>query len=192
MAQRPSPNSQAKIMPRLSAPLSKLRKQWLNSVAELDPQAALAVLRERLQGETDGAVRLGNMAAQSWILRQRLIGLQTVLHGSPVVAKDTPPVPTSDDGAATTGDASSEAQAAPSDTAEAKAPDAEADSWTKLRILAETEVNGMRFFEGTTIQVREEDARKLIQAKSAETIEDSADKAPAKTTRTATKAARKK
>lgn len=188
MPQRPSPNSQAKIMPRLSAPLSKLRKQWLNSVVKLDPQAALAVLRERLRGETDGAVRLGNMAAQSWIIRQRLIGLQTVLHVSPLVAEDNPPVPTSEDDAATTGDASSEEQADPADTAEAKAPDAEADAWTKLRILAETEVNGMLFFEGSTIQVREEDARKLIEAKSAEPVEDTADAAPPKATRAGKKA----
>ena len=43
--------------------------------------------------------------------------------------------------------------------------------WIKLRILAETEVNGMRFFEGSTIEVRNEDAHKLIAAKSAEAAE---------------------
>lgn len=188
MTKRPSPNSQANVMPRLSAPLSKLRKKWLNSVAELDPQAAIALLRERLEGETDGAVRLGNMAAQSWIIRQRLIGLQTVLHGTLVVAEDQPLEPSSEDGVATTVDTSSAGQLAPSETPELEAPKEEAGGWTKLRILAETEVNGMRFFEGTTIQVREEDARRLLEAKSAETVEDTANPASAKATRATKKA----
>lgn len=173
MAQRPQPSSQERIKPRLSAPLTKLRKQWLTSVKDLDPQAALAVLRTRLQSETDGAVRLGNMAAQSWLVRQRLIVLQATLHGGPL--------PTVSE----VGEASAAAPKNPAPAPEAKPPVPEvpevheaADSaapqsedWTKLRILAETEVNGMRFFAGTTIQVHEEDARKLIEAKSAERVE---------------------
>lgn len=191
MAQRPSSNSPARIMPRLSAPLSKIRKQLLNSVAELDPEAALAVLREYLQGETNGAVRLGNMAAQSWIIRQRLIRLQTVLHGTPSVAEDEPSLPSSEHGLTTTDETSSVGPAAASNAPEAKELKEEAGGWTKLRILVESELNGMRFFEGTTIEVREEDARKLIEAKSAETVEDSAEAAPAKATRATRKAAPK-
>lgn len=192
MAQRPSPNSQAKIMPRLSAPLSKIRKQLLNSVAELDHEAALAVLREYLQGETNGAVRLGNMAAQSWIIRQRLTRLQIALHGTPSVAEDQPPVPSSEHGVATTDEPSSGGPAVAANTQKAEAPKEEVGGWTKLRILAETELNGMRLFEGTTIQVRGEDARKLIEMKSAETVEDSEEAAPAKATRATKKAVPKK
>jgi len=191
MAQRPQQIAEAKISPRLSAPLSKLRKQWLSSVRELEPQAALAVLRQRLQDETEGATRLGNMAAQSWIIRQRLIGLQAAIHGVPakLELEDTE----------AEAPAEPAAPSAPTPNAGVAAPDmAEAvaapqgPGWVKLRILLETEVNGMRFFEGSTIEVREEDARKLIEAKSAEPVEATDDGAPAPAAKSNRKAPPKK
>ena len=168
MSQSPKQIDLTKIHPRLSAPLAKLRKQWLTAVKDLAPQAALVVLRERMAQETDGAVRLGNIAAQSWIIRQRLFGLQAAIHGhraQPQNAEVAGPMLAE----ATAGAAASLAEA-PSETVEAP-PAASAPEWIKLRILAETEVNGMRFFEGSTIEVRNEDARKLIAAKSAEAAE---------------------
>lgn len=195
MAQLPQQSTQTKILPRLSAPLSKLRKQWLNSVGELEPQAALAVLRQRLQQETEGASRLGNMAAQSWIIRQRLIGLQAAIHGVPALVR-------LEDPEAETAIASvsvSSPSAEPSPMAGPTGPDhvdlvaaPKGPGWIKLRILVETEVNGMRFFEGSTIEVRQEDARKLIEAKSAEPVEVAGDAPPARATRSAKKAAPKK
>jgi hypothetical protein len=188
MAQRPSSTAQAAIMPRLTAPLSKLRKQWLSSVGDLDPQAALAVLRQRLESETDGAVRLANMAAQSWIIRQRLIGLQTMLHGAPnAIARET----ASNDAVSITDETPPADQPEAPETVE-PAAQVGGPGWTKLRILTETEVHGMRFFEGSTIEVREEDARKLIEAKSAEPVEPIAEAAPAKPARAPRKAAPKK
>ena len=157
----------SKIQPRLSAPLARLRKQCLGAVKDLAPQSALAVLRERFAQETDGAMRLGNIAAQSWIIRQRLISLQTEIHGQQAqpphsdVADEAPAVTT-----ANTGNSAPEALA---ETVEAQT--AAAPEWIKLRILTETEVNGMRFFAGSTIEVRSDDARKLIAAKSAEVAE---------------------
>lgn len=189
MAKPSQQTAQATIQPRLSAPLSKLRKQWLTSVKDLEPQAALAVLRQRLQSETDGAVRLGNMAAQSWIVRQRLTGLQAALHGVPVSVVSEEPEPEVVD--AITAELTPTAEAAPAEEQDvAAAP--EGAEWTKLRILAETEVNGMRFFAGTTIQVHEEDARKLIEAKSAERVEASEDAAPPRPARSSKKAPPKK
>lgn len=193
MAQRPQQIAQAKILPRLSAPLTKLRKQWLSSVKELEPQAALAVLRQRLQDETEGATRLGNIAAQSWIVRQRLIGLQAALHGVPVMVDLEEPEP--ETAIATPAAASAD----PSPMAEVAGPDhvdalaaPQGPGWVKLRILLETEVNGMRFFEGSTIEVREEDARKLIEAKSAEPVEATGDGAPAPAAKSNRKAPPKK
>jgi hypothetical protein len=193
MAQRPQQNAQAKLLPRLSAPLTKLRKQWLSSVKELEPQAALAVLRQRLEKETEGAARLGNIAAQSWIVRQRLIGLQAALHGI------APSVDVEEPTAEAAISAPEAASAEPLPTAAVAPPDHdEADAavqgpgWIKLRILVETEVNGMRFFEGSTIEVREEDARKLIEANSAEPVTATADPAPARVSKPTKKAAPKK
>lgn len=191
MTQRPQQNVQPNILPRLSAPMAKLRKQWLTSVRELDAQAALAVLRQRLQDETDGAVRLGNIAAQSWIVRQRLIGLQAAIHGLPAALElEEAEADASAAPAASPAPLSNAAAAAP-DTAEAVAP-SQGPGWVKLRILLETEVNGMRFFAGSTIEVREEDARKLIEAKSAEALEPASAPGPAPAAKPKTKAAPKK
>ena len=46
--------------------------------------------------------------------------------------------------------------------------------WQKVRILAEAEVNGMVFFEGSTIAVKPEDASKLVSAGKAEVVEEPA------------------
>ena len=182
MTQRAPQSAQPAILPRLSAPLTKLRKLWLNSVKDLDPQAALAVLRQRLKSETDEASRLGNIAAQSWIVRQRLLSLQAVLHAQPVLA----PAQDAEPEAAKTIEAAQAApleQAAIEDQEAGPAPAPEGESWAKVRILEETEVNGMRFFAGTTIQVHKEYARKLIEAQSAElvsSIEEAASKPKAR------------
>ncbi len=195
MAQRPQPIAQTKILPRLSAPLTKLRKQWLSMVKDLEPQAALAVLRERLQQETEGATRLGNIAAQSWLVRQRLIGLQAAIHGLPVTVDvdeldpdGTAPAP--DPAATSTAPAANAGADTPDPADGATAP--QGPGWIKLRILVETEVNGMRFFEGSTIEVREDDARKLIEAKSAEPVSPAPDTPPASGAKPSKKAAAKK
>ena len=44
--------------------------------------------------------------------------------------------------------------------------------WQKVKILKETEVNGMQFFENTTINVSKDDADKLITAKKAMLADD--------------------
>ncbi|MDA0186165.1 MAG: hypothetical protein O3C59_01705 [Proteobacteria bacterium] len=189
MTQRSLQAAQPAIMPRLSAPLTKLRKLWLNSVKDLEPQAALAVLRQRLKSETDEAKRLGNIAAQSWIVRQRLIGLQSALHGLPVANVGEVAEPQAVAATLTEDFATVEAAPAESDDIPT-APQNE--DWKKLRILEETEVNGMRFFAGTTIQVLADDARKLIEAKSAELAELIEEPAQKPKARPAKKAAPKK
>jgi hypothetical protein len=193
MTQRSPQTAKTPILPRLSAPLTKLRKQWLNTVKDLDPQAALAVLRQHLKAETDEATRLGNIAAQSWIVRLRLNDLQSALHGAPVSAVGETPEQPAEPQAATEGVT---AEPAPKEAVAAENEDTAAvpqsEGWTKLRIIDETEVNGMRFFAGTTIQVHEEDARKLIEAKSAELVEPATEAAPKPKTRSSKKATPKK
>jgi len=188
MTQPPPPRTSRQILPRLSAPLAKLRKQWLTMVKDLDPQAALAVLRDKIQGEASEAVRLGNIAAQSWIIRQRLTTLQTALHGQPIAAShvsssDVTQMPDLNDAPSADPDKAQNA---------ANIAATDAQTWTNLRILQETEVNGMRFFAGTTIQVHDDDAQKLIAANSAELVTEAAETSSKRRTRTSKKADPKK
>ena len=117
------------------------------------------------------------------------MSLQSVLHGLPdasVGEVAEPPVV-----AATQTEKIAAAEAAPAESDNIPtAP--QNDDWTKLRILEETEVNGMRFFAGTTIQVHADDARKLIEAKSAELAEPIEEAAQKPKARPAKKAAPKK
>jgi len=188
MTPPPPPRASRQILPRLSAPITRLRRQWLTMVKDLDPQAALAVLRDRLKGEASEAVRLGNIAAQSWIIRQRLTTLQTALHEQLITA---PRVDSPD--AAEMPDLTNVPSTEP-DKVQNAANIAATDSpsWTKLRILQETEVNGMRFFAGTTIQVHDDDAQKLIAANSAELVTEPTETSPKRRSRMPKKADPKK
>ena len=49
-----------------------------------------------------------------------------------------------------------------------------------VKIIKETEVNGMQFFENTTINVSDADAEKLISADKAVKVEDEASTAAPK------------
>ena len=188
MTPPPPPRASRQILPRLSAPITKLRKQWLTMVKDLDPQAALVLLRDQLKGEASEVVRLGNIAAQSWIIRQRLTTLQKALHGQPIAASrvDSPD--------ATEMPVHTDVPPAEPDKAQNDENIAATDvqRWTKLRILQETEVNGMRFFAGTTIQVHDDDAKKLIVANSAELVTEAVETSPKLRTRTSKKADPKK
>ena len=153
------------ITPKLSAPLTAVRRQFLNKVKALTSEEAIITLREDLTHETSELARLGNLAAQSWIVRQRLIALQQqtgTLEAPPEEAAEGEAPPVS---------AEAESADAPNDAPpEAAAPEPEpvAEGWRKLRINNETEVNGMIFFAGSTIQVQAEDAQKLVESGHAE------------------------
>ena len=162
-AQRKLPAKQV-VTPKLSAPLASVRRQFLNKVKNLTPEDAIETLREGLGGETLELARLGNLAAQSWIVRQRLTALQQQTGSLP-----TPDIlPEEEDQTAeeTTTEASTPPQEQETPVIPQAAPVAE--GWQKVRITKETEVNGMIFFAGSTIQVQSEDAQKLIDAGQAE------------------------
>lgn len=164
------------IMPKLSAPLAAVRRQFLSAVKSLTPEAAIKTLREGLAHEKSELARLGNLAAQSWIVRQRLIALQqqTGTLEAPPVSADAAELPPE-----TTPEARPAPPLTPAPPEAAPAPVKEAapEGWQKLRITHETEVNGMIFFAGSTIQVQSEDAKKLISAGHAEEISEGEDAA---------------
>ena len=117
------------------------------------------------------------------------MSLQSALHGLPVASVSEVAEPQVV--AATPTEDLATVEAAPAENDDIPtAP--QNDDWTKLRILEETEVNGMRFFAGTTIQVHADDARKLIEAKSAELAEPIENAASKPTARPSKKTAPKK
>lgn len=163
-AQRKLPAKQV-ITPKLSARLTSVRRQFLNKVKNLNSEEAIEILREGLNGETTELARLGNLAAQSWIVRQRLTAL---LQQTGTLPPPPDILPEEED---QTAEENTENMPSAIDTPD-EVPQLEASpapgGWRKLRITQETEVNGMIFFAGSTIQVQNDDAQKLIDAGQAE------------------------
>ena len=156
------------ITPKLSAPLATVRRQFLNAVKSLTAEEAIETLRKGLEQETSELARLGNLAAQSWIVRQRLIALQQQT-GTLEAPKDEVAEADESQASAETENTETPPEAAVPDAPPPESED-EADGWSKLRITHETEVNGMIFFAGSTIQVQAGDAQKLIESGHAEEL----------------------
>ena len=112
-------------------------------------------LKMLLSKEQDEQKRLGILAARVYILRQRIValsetGAERVVSAASPALQDTeaPNPPDADAG----GDTSSE--------------------WTRLRILDDCEVNGVRFPKTVIIDVKTEDAQRLIDSGNAELIDE--------------------
>ena len=110
-------------------------------------------VKNLLAHEEDEQKRLGILAARVYILRQRIANIaggkqERVITSASPKADDLMP---SDD-IATDGTTN----------------EAEASEWTRLRILDDCEVNGVRFPKTVIIDVKPEDAEKLISSGKAE------------------------
>jgi len=149
---------------KLSANLLRMRMKMLKSVQDETLDDALSLLRSRHGTENDVNMRLASMAAQTWIIRQKFLGIGL---NQPTSVKEyiTELAPKKDKLAAM--------RVKPSDdVAEATDDAVTISGWQKVKILKETEVNGMQFFENTTINVSKDDADKLITAKKAMLADD--------------------
>ena len=107
-----------------------------------------------LNHEQDEQKRLGILAARVYILRQRIVKLS---EGDETrVVTSATPKPEADSVKAESQDA----------------VDENASEWTRLRILEDCEVNGVRFPKTVIIDVKSADAAKLIENGNAELIEE--------------------
>lgn len=161
--------------PKLSPKLERARRKVLSGLGAVSLSEALAELKEDLASQKTEDSRLANLSAQSWILRRKLESLrsgslqssvQDLMGASP---GNTPKAklmrlsPSSD---------VSERLDKSLDVVSVENQQNEAEkSWRKVRILAEAEVNGMVFFEGSVLAVKPEDAVRLVDAGRAEIIE---------------------
>jgi hypothetical protein len=186
----------------LSAEVRKLRARFLSAVEHLGPEAGRDALRTQLAGEQREMHRIGNLAAQSWLVRQRFgaimagAGHETVaelMQADPQVidrgaAAGGPIRPGEGAAAAPRGKAGAAPEVGPDAGRDGVAPAAR--TWQRVRIVQETEVNGVRFFAGTNVDVSPQDAARLVAAQSAELVtEPAAGGAPPQAAATTTTAA---
>lgn len=168
----------SRVDPKLTPKLERARSKLLNGLGDVSLTEALVKLKAAIDVQKSEDARLANLSAQTWILRRRLEALQSgnlprslqaLIGATPessakmklmaLVAPDAP-------------EKQSDEGAEPSLT-EPVNHDA-AKSWRKVRVLAEAEVNGMIFFEGSVLAVKPEDAARLVEAGRAEVVEGAA------------------
>ncbi|WP_438991781.1 hypothetical protein [Lentibacter sp.] len=159
-----SPHVSGSGLPALSAQMKRLRLKFLKSVKSESLDQALETLRSNLTNEKDETARLGSLAAQTWLIRQRLLSL-----GSDAVPQVADYLETLEPARAKLNFA---AKTAPEDQTDAKdvANTAADQAWETVKILEETVVNGMRFFKDFVVEVNAEDAQKLVKANKAEIV----------------------
>lgn len=154
-------------LPPMSPEMEALRARFLGAVEHLTIPEAVGMLKSRLATETKEMMRLGNLAAQTWLVRQRLVAIRKGLEVGSVaeILRGTPRKAAR----ATAADGS----AAPEDGAP-QPQQIDPASWVRVRIVSEAEVNGMRFFGGTALDVKGADAERLIAAGTAELMVETA------------------
>ena len=113
-------------------------------------------LKALLSKEEDEQKRLGILAARVYILRQRILSIAED-DADRVLTTNSPRLK----------DLASEEHSDPGDMETA------ASEWTRLRILEDCEVNGVRFPKTVIIDVKNADAERLLQNGKAEMIDES-------------------
>ena len=145
------PGSSAQLSPMTI----KVRDKIIEQYADQSLDAINESLKRLLANEEDEQKRLGVLAARVYILRQRISGLSNTDDKAVLTAKS----PTA---------------------ANLHTGTVEADTeWTRLRIIKDCEVNGVRFPKSFIIDVKSADALKLVEAGNAEPVEADAPQMPA-------------
>ena len=150
---------------KFSAQVASARDKWLKLSADETLETVLKFLRSRYAEEGNNNRRLGNLAAQTWIIRKKLENMPSdpetkiaQILENPTNAKNQKNVETKQE--ETT---SNQADGASSD------PAGETDeAMTVINILEEASINDMRFFAGSRVEVSKTDADRLIKAGKAQ------------------------
>ena len=150
---------------KFSAQVASARDKWLKLSADETLETVLDFLRSKYAEEGNNNRRLGNLAAQTWIIRRKLENMPSdpetkigrILE-NPKNAKSQKSVKTKKQETAQI-----EADEASSD------PTTETvDAMTVINILEEVSINDMRFFAGSRVEVSKADADRLIKAGKAQ------------------------
>ena len=146
---------------KFSVQVASARDKWLKLSADETLETVLEFLRSKYAEEGNNNRRLGNLAAQTWIIRRKLENMPSdpatkiaQILENPNKAKSQKIV-----------------KAKKQETAQTKAdevssePTAETDDdMTVINILEEVSINEMRFFAGSRVEVSKTDADRLINA----------------------------
>ena len=153
------PGSKTKLDPETA----RIRDAIIESFRDRPISEINGMAKKVLSIETDPVKRLGMLAARVYLLRHRIMNLK-------MGAEDIDRL----------GSANKQSQQAEGVTDAADENDnvqtGETD-WIRVRMLEEAEMNGMRFFEGIVVDVRKEDATKLVESGRAQIVAEQPEEA---------------
>lgn len=168
-------NDSSRADPKLAPKLERARAKILTGLGDVSLSEALVELKAAIETQKTEDGRLANLSAQTWVLRRKLEALkanqdpgtvQSLIGPSPASSAKMKLM------ALAPSSASEPPLVATQDPAPVEVSDKEnPKSWRKVRVLAEAEVNGMVFFEGSVLAVKPEDAARLVEVGKAEIIE---------------------
>ena len=150
---------------KFSAQVASARDKWLKLSADETLETVLEFLRSKYNDEQNNNRRLGNLAAQTWIIRKKLDNMPTdptikiaeILENPQNVKREKFVKVIREE---TTHSDAEETTLEPTiDTNETMAV---------INIIEEVTVNEMRFFAGSRVEVSKVDADRLIKAGKAQ------------------------
>lgn len=147
---------------KFSAQVSNARNKWLTLTSSETLEAGFNILREKYRLEKNDNRRLGNLAAQTWIIRKRLerLEIEDVVTIGELLENSTEKKVKSvhDD------KLESQSQTASEDTSDSGNDVTSNSKLQVINISEEVKINDMRFFAGSRVEVSLEDATRLIEA----------------------------
>jgi hypothetical protein len=148
---------------KLAPETIKIRNALIEKYADQPIEELNNFLQHALEVEKDELKRLGLLAARVYILRQKVLSLKAFIRDERLESLPIPNLALTeqillDETANSDIDTNSENTA----TVE----------WHSLQMIEPGEVNGVRFFQGTLINAKAEDAEKLISSGKAVVVDD--------------------
>ena len=148
---------------RLAPETIRIRDALIEKFSDKPIEELNNFIARALDTESDEFKRLGLLAARVYILRQRVLGLKAFIRDDtmetlPEIDLTLPSQDLSDTDVDVENDLLDE--------------EAGIENWYSLRMIEPGEVNGVRFFKGTIINARPEDADRLIASGKAIVVDE--------------------
>ncbi|MFL2845651.1 MAG: hypothetical protein ACJ0BO_05250 [Candidatus Puniceispirillaceae bacterium] len=148
---------------KLAPETIRIRNALIEKYADQPIEELNTFLQRALEAEKDELKRLGLLAARVYILRQKVLSLKAFIRDERMNSLPTPNLALTeqillDETAHSEIDVNNETFAS--------------GEWHSLQMIEPGEVNGVRFFQGTVINAKAEDAEKLISSGKAIFIDD--------------------
>ena len=148
---------------KLAPETIRIRNALIEKYADQPIEELNTFLQRALEAEKDELKRLGLLAARVYILRQKVLSLKAFIRDERMDNIPTPNLALTE-------------QILLDETAhsdfDAENENIESGEWHSLQMIEPGEVNGVRFFQGTLINAKAEDAEKLISSGKAVVIDD--------------------